>query len=46
MFLPEVNGKSAEVIECIVLNYREPFKKTTPFHESDQLKRVLLVTRR
>ena len=38
VFHHEVNGKSAEAIESIVLNYREPFKKTTPFHESDRLK--------
>jgi hypothetical protein len=42
-FHHEVNGKSAEVIESIVLGYREPFKKTTPFHESDRLKKSLLI---
>jgi hypothetical protein len=39
----EVNGKSAELIESIVLGYREPFKKTTPFHENDRLKKALLI---
>jgi hypothetical protein len=42
-FHREVNGKSAEAIESIVLNHREPFKKTTPFHESDRLKKALLI---
>jgi heptaprenyl diphosphate synthase len=42
-FHHEVNGKSAELIESIVLSYREPFKKTTPFHESDRLKKALLI---
>ena len=42
-FHHEVNGKSAELIESIVLGYREPFKKTTPFHESDRLKKALLI---
>lgn len=42
-FHHEVNAKSAELIESIVLSYREPFKKTTPFHESDQLKRAMLI---
>ncbi len=42
-FHHEVNGKSAEAIESIVLGYREPFKKTTPFHERDRLKKALLI---
>jgi uncharacterized protein DUF6875 len=42
-FHREVNGKSAELIESIVLGYREPFKKTTPFHERDRLKKALLI---
>jgi heptaprenyl diphosphate synthase len=42
-FHHEVNGKSAELIESIVLGYRDPFKKTTPFHESDRLKKALLI---
>jgi hypothetical protein len=42
-FHHEVNGKSAELIESIVLGYREPFKQTTPFHESDRLKKALLI---
>jgi hypothetical protein len=42
-FHHEVNGKSAELIESIVLGYREPFKQTTPFHESDRLKKSLLI---
>jgi hypothetical protein len=42
-FHHEVNGKSAELIESIVLGYCEPFKKTTPFHETDRLKKALLI---
>jgi hypothetical protein len=42
-FHHEVNGKSAELIESIVLGYREPFKKSTPFHPGDRLKKALLV---
>jgi heptaprenyl diphosphate synthase len=42
-FHHEVNGKSAELIESIVLGYREPFKKSTPFHHVDRFKKVLLV---
>ena len=42
-FHREVNGKSAELIESIVLGYRETFKKATPFRESDQLKKALLI---
>jgi heptaprenyl diphosphate synthase len=42
-FHHEVNGKSAELIESIVLGYREPFKKAMPFHPSDRLKKALLV---
>lgn len=38
-FHHEVNGKSAELIESIVLGYREPFKKSTPFHPGERLKR-------
>jgi heptaprenyl diphosphate synthase len=39
----EVNGKSAEPIEAIVLSYREPFKQSAPFHPGDRLKKALLV---
>jgi heptaprenyl diphosphate synthase len=42
-FHREVNGKSVDAIESIVLGYREPFKKTTPFNESDRLKKALLI---
>jgi len=42
-FHHEVNGKSAELIESIVLGYREPFKKSTPFHERDRMKKALVV---
>jgi len=42
-FHHEVNGKSAELIESIVLGYREPFKKSPPFHPGDRLKKALLV---
>jgi len=42
-FHHEVNGKSAELIESIVLGYREPFKKSNPFHPGDRLKKALLV---
>ncbi len=42
-FHHEVNGKSAELIESIVLGYRETFKKSTPFHPGDRLKKALLV---
>jgi heptaprenyl diphosphate synthase len=42
-FHHEVNGKSAELIESIVLGYCEPFKKTTPFHERDRHKKALLI---
>jgi hypothetical protein len=42
-FHHEVNGRSADLIESIVLGYRETFRKTTPFHESDRLKKALLV---
>ena len=42
-FHHEVNGKSAELIESIVLGYREPFKKSTPFHPGERLKKALLV---
>jgi heptaprenyl diphosphate synthase len=42
-FHHEVNGKSAELIESIVLGYREPFKKSTPFHPAERLKKALLV---
>jgi len=42
-FHHEVNGKSADLIESIVLGYREPFKKSTPFHETDRLKKALLI---
>lgn len=43
VFHHEVNGKSAELIESIVLSYREPFKKSTPFLQRDRLKKALLV---
>jgi heptaprenyl diphosphate synthase len=42
-FHHEVNGKSAELIESIVLGYREPFKKSTPFHQGERFKKALLV---
>lgn len=42
-FHHEVNGKSAELIESIVLGYREPFRKSTPFHPAERLKKALLV---
>jgi len=42
-FHHEVNGKSAELIESIVLGYREPFKNSTPFHPAERLKKALLV---
>jgi heptaprenyl diphosphate synthase len=42
-FHREVNGKSADLIESIVLGCREPFKKTTPFNEKDRLKKALLI---
>jgi heptaprenyl diphosphate synthase len=42
-FHHEVHGKSAELIESIVLGYREPFKKSTPFHTSERRKKALLV---
>jgi hypothetical protein len=42
-FHHEVNGKSVELIESIVLGYREPFKKANPFHQRDRLKKALLV---
>jgi heptaprenyl diphosphate synthase len=42
-FHHEVNGKSAQLIESIVLGYREPFKKTTPFHERERQKKALLI---
>lgn len=43
VFHHEVNGKSAELIESIVLGYRESFKKSTPFHPAERLKKALLV---
>jgi hypothetical protein len=43
VFHREVNGKSTELIESIVLSYREPFKKATPFQPSERLKKVLLI---
>jgi heptaprenyl diphosphate synthase len=43
VFHREVNGKSTELIESIVLGYREPFKKATPFHPAERLKKALLV---
>lgn len=43
VFHHEVNGKSAELVESIVLGYRESFKKTTPFHERDRQKKALLI---
>jgi Domain of unknown function (DUF6875) len=42
-FHHEVNGKSAELIESILLGYREPFKNSTPFHPAERLKKALLV---
>ena len=42
-FHREVNGKSAELIESIVLGYRDPFKKSAPFHPADRYKKTLLV---
>jgi hypothetical protein len=42
-FHHEVNGKSAELIESIVLGYRETFKKTTPFHEKERHRKALLI---
>ncbi len=42
-FHHEVNGRSAELIESIVLGYREPFKKSTPFQHADRYKKALLV---
>lgn len=42
-FHHEVNGKSAELIESIVLGYQDPFKKSTPFHPAERLKKALLV---
>lgn len=42
-FHHEVNGKSAELIESIVLGYRERFKSLTPFHPAERLKKALLV---
>jgi hypothetical protein len=43
VFHHEVNGKSTELIESIVLNYREPFKKATPFQQKERLKKALLI---
>lgn len=43
VFHREVNGKSTELIESIVLGYRELFKKTTPFQPSERLKKALLI---
>ena len=43
VFHREVNGKSTELIESIVLGYREPFKKATPFLPSERLKKALLI---
>jgi heptaprenyl diphosphate synthase len=42
-FHHEVNGKNAEAIESIVLGYREPFRKSNPFHQRDRFKKALLV---
>lgn len=42
-FHHEVNGKSAELIESIVLGYREPFRKTTPFRERERNRKALLI---
>jgi heptaprenyl diphosphate synthase len=43
VFHHEVNGKSTELIESIVLSYREPFKKATPFQKKERLKKALLI---
>ncbi len=40
-FHHEVNGRSAELIESIVLGYRETFKKTHPFHERERNRKAL-----
>lgn len=42
-FHHEVNGKSTELIESIVLSYRDPFKKATPFQQKERLKKALLI---
>lgn len=42
-FHREVNGMSAELIETIVLGYREPFKRVSPYHEKERLKKALLI---
>ncbi len=43
VFHREVNGQSEELIESIVLGYREPFKKSTPYLPRDRLKKALLI---
>jgi hypothetical protein len=43
VFHREVNGKSTELVESIVLSYREPFKKATPFQQKEKLKKALLI---
>lgn len=42
-FHHEVNGKSAEQIEEVMLEYREPFKNAAPFDPKQRLKKALLV---
>ena len=42
-FHHEINGKSTEAIESVVLGYCEPFKKATPFQQKERLKKALLI---
>ncbi|MCK6690767.1 MAG: hypothetical protein L6Q97_01555 [Thermoanaerobaculia bacterium] len=42
-FHPEVNGKSEEHLEQLLLSYIEGFKKTGPFRAGDTYKKTLLV---
>jgi hypothetical protein len=43
MFHHEVNGKSAEQIEGVMLEYREPFKIAAPYDPKQRMKKALLV---
>jgi heptaprenyl diphosphate synthase len=42
-FHHEVNGKSAEAIERIVLDYREPFRRALPYQEKERITKALLI---
>jgi len=42
-FHHEVNGKNPHVVEQLVLQYRDPFRKAPPYRHSDRLRKSLAV---